>query len=177
MTKKELRTILKLRNLSLTADARAEASVRIFTAVEQLPVFSDARTVAVFCSLGDEPETSRALSRWRAGKRIVVPRVEGDAMQFYDYDPSQMCPGAFGIAEPASSACACDASQIDLIIVPGVAFTASGARLGRGKGFYDKYLALPGMRASKIGVCFAHQLAAELPAEPHDVVMDRVVTG
>ena len=61
------------------------------------------------------------------------------------------------------------------MIVPGTAFTAAGARMGRGRGYYDKYLALPGVHAVKIGVCYAHQLVGELPAEPHDVAMDAII--
>ena len=67
-------------------------------------------------------------------------------------------------------------SEIDLVIVPGTAFTAAGARCGRGRGYYDKYLSRPDVHAVKVGVCFAHQLVGELPAEPHDVAMDCVVT-
>ena len=126
--------------------------------------------------LADEPGTAEALARWGAVKRIVVPRVEGDVMRFYEYDPQTLCPGAFGIAEPGPAARLCDPSEIDLVIVPGTAFTASGIRCGRGRGYYDKYLSLPGVHAVKVGVCFAHQLVGELPAEPHDVAMDYVIT-
>ena len=57
-----------------------------------------------------------------------------------------------------------------------MAFTADGLRCGRGRGYYDQYLSLAGFRAVKIGICFAHQLVDALPAEPHDIRMDRVVT-
>jgi 5-formyltetrahydrofolate cyclo-ligase len=109
-------------------------------------------------------------------KRIVVPRVEGDVMRFCEYDPQTLRPGAFGIAEPGPEAQTCDPSEIDLVIVPGTAFTAAGARCGRGRGYYDKYLARPDVHAVKVGVCFAHQLVGELPAEPHDVAMDYIIT-
>ena len=71
----------------------------------------------------------------------------------------------------------CDPADIDFIVVPGVAFTAAGARMGRGRGYYDKYLSQPGFRGVKAGVCYAHQLVGELPVEPHDVFMDYVVTN
>ena len=55
--------------------------------------------------------------------------------------------------------------------------SAAGARMGRGRGYYDKYLSQPGFRGVKAGVCYAHQLVGELPVEPHDVFMDYVVTN
>lgn len=82
-------------------------------------------------------------------------------MRFYDYDPASMNDsGSFGISEPEATAL-CRPEEIDFIIVPGVAFTAAGMRLGRGKGFYDKYLSQPGFRAFKAGVCYPHQVVEE----------------
>ena len=176
MTKKELRAAMRRKNLGITPSERAAASGRIFARAELSEAFGRARTVGVFCSLADEPDTSEALARWSAaGRRLAVPRVEGDVMRFYEYDPRTMRPGAFGIAEPGPEARLCEPRELDLVIVPGTAFTAAGARMGRGRGYYDKYLALPGMHAVKIGVCYAHQLVGELPAEPHDVAMDAII--
>ena len=176
MTKKELRAAMRRRNLGMDAAERAEASRRIFGRAGRLEAFGAARTVGLFCSLSDEPDTAEALVQWGAVKRIVVPRVEGDVMRFYEYDPRTMRPGAFGIAEPGPEARLCEPRELDLVIVPGTAFTAAGARMGRGRGYYDKYLAQPEVHAVKIGVCYAHQLVGELPSEPHDVAMDCVIT-
>lgn len=71
----------------------------------------------------------------------------------------------------------CPAGEIDLVVCPGVAFTADGRRLGRGRGYYDRYLGDPVFRGFRVGVCYAHQLVDDLPVEPHDVRMDRVITG
>ena len=177
MTKKELRAAMRRKNLGITPSERAAASGRIFARAELSETFGRARTVGVFCSLADEPDTSEALARWSAtGRRLAVPRVEGDVMRFYEYDPRTMRPGAFGIAEPGPEARLCEPRELDLVIVPGTVFTAAGARMGRGRGYYDKYLAQPEVHAVKIGVCYAHQLVGELPSEPHDVAMDCVIT-
>ena len=128
MTKKELRAAMRRRNLGMDAAERAEASRRIFGRAGRLEAFGAARTVGVFCSLPDEPDTAETLARWSAVKRIVVPRVEGDVMRFCD------------------------------------------------RGYYDKSLSRPDVHAVKVGVCFAHQLVGELPAEPHDVAMDYIIT-
>lgn len=175
MEKKELRKTMKRRNMALTSVQRAEASARIFAQVEALPAFAAARTVALFVSLGDEPDTREALERWRAARRVVVPRVEGETMRFFSYDPATMRPGAFGISEPGPEAEPCDPAAIDLMAVPGTAFTASGARCGRGRGYYDRYLAQPSVRAVRVGICYRHQVVAELPVEAHDARMDVVV--
>ncbi|MCI7139745.1 5-formyltetrahydrofolate cyclo-ligase [Alistipes sp.] len=177
MTKSELRREMKRRNLSLTAEERAERSRSLFSRVEQLPEFAAAGTVAFFCALNDEPETLPALVRWSGlGKRIVVPRVEGERMEFFEYTPETLCAGAFGISEPGAGAVLCPPAEIDLVVVPGTAFSPQGARMGRGRGYYDRYLSRSDFRGAKIGVCYAHQLVGKLPVEPHDVAMDRVVT-
>ena len=176
MTKKELRAAMRGRNLGMAPAERAEASRRIFGRVGRLEAFGAARTVGFFCSLRDEPDTAEALVRWSAVKRIVVPRVEGDAMRFYACRPDALVFGAFGILEPQGER-PCPAGEIDLVVCPGVAFTADGRRLGRGRGYYDRYLGDPVFRGFRVGVCYAHQLVDDLPVEPHDVRMDRVITG
>lgn len=137
MTKTEIRKQMKGLNTALSSEQREELSARIFNEAERLPAFARAKVVALFASLKDEPLTAPALERWSRSKRIVLPRVEGDIMRFYDYDPASMNDsGSFGISEPEATAL-CRPEEIDFIIVPGMAFTAAGMRLGRGKGFYD----------------------------------------
>ena len=119
MTKKELRAAMKKQNLSLSPEERAAASGRIFRRVAESGPFGTARCVAFFCALPDEPATEEALVRWGSAKRIVVPRVGGDAMRFFDYAPGALRAGAFGIAEPDVDAEPCEPSEIDLIVVPG----------------------------------------------------------
>ena len=135
-----------------------------------------ARTVAVFAALPDEPATDEVLARWASTRRVVLPRVEGDAMRFYACRPDALVFGAFGILEPQGER-PCPAGEIDLVVCPGVAFTADGRRLGRGRGYYDRYLGDPAFRGFRVGVCYAHQLVDDLPVEPHDMRMDRVITG
>lgn len=135
MTKKELRRTMKARNLSFGAEARSVASARIFGRVGELPAFAAAHTVALFSALPDEPDTGGVAERWRAaGKRLVLPRVEGDAMRFCDCDPAALRRGAFGIAEPEPGARTCPPGEIDLVVVPGVPSRpgVSGWDAGRG---------------------------------------------
>ena len=162
-------------NRALDSQQRLRASAAIFSAVERLPEFRAARTVAVFAALSDEPATDEVLARWASTRRVVLPRVEGDAMRFYACRPDALVFGAFGILEPQGER-PCPAGEIDLVVCPGVAFTADGRRLGRGRGYYDRYLGDPVFRGFRVGVCYAHQLVDDLPVEPHDVRMDRVIT-
>ena len=163
-------------NRALDSRQRLRASAAIFSAVERLPEFRAARTVAVFAALPDEPATDEVLARWASTRRVVLPRVEGDAMRFYACRPDALVFGAFGILEPQGER-PCPAGEIDLVVCPGVAFTADGRRLGRGRGYYDRYLGDPAFRGFRVGFCYAHQLVDDLPVEPHDVRMDRVITG
>ena len=163
-------------NRALDSRQRLRASAAIFSAVERLPEFPAARTVAVFAALPAEPATDEVLARWASTRRVVLPRVEGDAMRFYACRPDALVFGAFGILEPQGER-PCPAGEIDLVVCPGVAFTADGRRLGRGRGYYDRYLGDPAFRGFRVGVCYAHQLVDDLPVEPHDVRMDRVITG
>lgn len=175
-TKQEIRRRMRALNRAVEPAAREELSQRLFREVELAEEFRRARTVAFFSALPDEPATDAALARWSAGKRLLLPRVEGEEMEFYEYRPEELASGAFGILEPQRGE-PCRPEEIDLIVVPGVAFTARGERMGRGRGYYDKYLSRPGFRAVKIGVAYAHQQVGALPVEPHDVRMDRVVFG
>lgn len=175
MTKKELRAVMRQRNMEIAPEKRLAAADRIYGRVERSARFIGAGTVAFFSALPDEPPTGKWLERWSRIKQLVLPRVEGETMQFYDYDPLTMERGAFGILEPGGGASRCAPHQIDLVIVPGTAFSAEGYRCGRGRGYYDRYLSQEGFRASKIGVCYAHQLVESLPCEEHDVRMDEVI--
>lgn len=91
-------------NRALDSQQRLRASAAIFSAVERLPEFRAAWTVAVFAALPDEPATDEVLARWASTRRVVLPRVEGDAMRFYACRPDALVFGAFGILEPQGRA-------------------------------------------------------------------------
>ena len=127
--------------------------------------------------LPDEVDIRPLIDRLVAeGKTVLLPRVVDDrTMELRRYTSSaDLAEGAFHIMEPTGPLFV-DDDQIDVALVPGVAFDAAGHRLGRGRGYYDRFLArCSGVR--KIGVCFPFQRVAEVPSEPYDVVMDEVVS-
>ena len=173
MIRREVRARIK----AMSVDEKMAAARDIFSRAEAAEPFRNAACVALFCAMNDEVPTSEALARWRdMGKRVVVPRVEGDIMHFYDYSPDAISVGAFGIEEPTGDSVVAP-EEIDLIIVPARAFTRSGMRLGRGGGFYDKYMSLPSFRAYKLGIAFACQEFESLPCNAHDIAVDMVVFG
>lgn len=175
--KRAIRKEVRCRIRGLSADVKALAAEEIFRLVERTEAFARAHSIAFYAAMDDEVPTSSALLRWPAmGKHVVVPRVEGDVMRFYDYAPERMQTGAFGIAEPVGDS-EYPAGAIDLIIVPARAFTRDGVRLGRGGGFYDKYMSLPEFRAYKIGVAFGCQMFEELVCDDHDVLVDEVIAS
>ena len=91
--------------------------------------------------------------------------------------PGQLAPGRWGIWEPTDEApLLSDYSRLDLVVVPGVAFSSDGKRLGRGKSFYDRFLPLV-PRAAFVGVCYPCQVVEQIPADPWDIGMDIVCCG
>lgn len=174
MEKRQARAILRSRVAQIPVEERVRSSREIFAEVAALSAFQQAQVVALYAALPDEPQSGEFIAEWCGRKRIVLPRVEGEIMRFYDYSPEAMASGSFGIDEPQGE-CPCSAEEIDFMVVPGVGFTAEGYRMGRGKGFYDRYLSQSGFRATTVGVCFKDQLMDELPLEPHDRVLDFVV--
>lgn len=144
-----------------------------FNRIELLDAWQKAKTVALYCSLPDEISTTRVIDKWSKLKKILLPVVCESEMDFYEYDSGcEFCNGAFGILEPKSDKIVTP-DVIDLVIVPGVLFDKSGCRLGRGKGYYDKYLKI--CTAYKIGVGLDSQIVESLPSEEHDVRMDLVL--
>ena len=175
--KKSIRAEVRRRIKLLSEEEKQSSATAIFAKIEATEAFAKAECVALFVAMWDEVPTTETLERWRGlGKHVVIPRVKGDIMRYYDYHPDRMTVGAFGIIEPVGNK-EVEAEAIDLMIVPARAFTPNGDRMGRGGGFYDKYMSLEGFRAVKYGVAFACQIFDTLPTDPHDISVDEVFTN
>ena len=153
-------------------DARAEDSAIICEKLRALPEWQAAKMVMAFAPMGDEPDIEPLLCKTRA---TALPRWAGDG-----YEPAKItnltediCPGRFGVREPASGCSSLDWSEIDVMLIPGLAFDAEGNRIGRGGGFYDRFLA--NVQVVKVGLCYDDLILQKIPNEPHDVPMDIVV--
>ncbi len=150
-------------------------SAKIWEQIERLPEFEQASTLLLYHSLKDEVYTHDFIEKWYKSKCIVLPVVVGDELELRCYTGAEkLATGAYGISEPEGEPFT-DYEHIDLAVIPGVAFDLNGNRLGRGKGYYDRFLPLL-PHACKIGVCFPFQLVDSVPAEPFDIRMDIIIT-
>lgn len=137
--------------------------------------FLQADTVMAYAAIPPEVDLSLVLEAiLAAGKTLVLPRCEEDGIMTARRidDLGQLVSGAYGIPEPTPDAPVISAKEIVLILVPGLAFDAAGRRLGRGKGYYDRFLA--DFCGKTMGIC--GQLMQEIPVEPHDITMDAIAT-
>ena len=180
MEKREFRQLVRERFKALSSEQRKHKSADVVGQLSEIIAQREPSVVALFAPMADEVQIGELIEQLASGGRckVVLPRVlslgASAEMEFYPYKAGEMASGAFGILEPQGVE-PCNVADIDLMIVPGVAFTRRGVRLGRGKGYYDRYIARDGFRAECIGACYDFQLFDELPAEPHDSVMDMVV--
>lgn len=172
--KRKVRQAVRSEIAKLSAEEKAVISSQIFSKIASFKEIESAKVVAIFVSLSDEPQTADFIAQLSHHKRVVIPRIAGDEMDFYDISDG-VTTGAFGIIEPVA-ATPIKPNEIDVMIVPGVAFTHLGTRLGRGKGFYDKYLSHKDFRAYTIGVCYPCQLIETLPFEKHDRILDLIIS-
>lgn len=150
-----------------------KAAEDVFGMLENTAAFLLAKNILMYHSLPDELPTHAFLKKWKNRKRFYLPRVNGVNLEILPFDESRLELGAFHIEEPIGDEIV-SADDIELIIVPAVAYDRKGNRLGRGKGFYDRLLATT--KALKIGVGYEFQLFEELPVEDHDIPMDMVIT-
>lgn len=168
---------------AMPAAERAEAAEAALARLVEWEAWREARTVALFCGKPDEIDTEGFIRRaLREGKTVLLPRLGGEAggaprmemVPVRDYD-RDLTEGAFGLLEPARELSAEGAPAPDLVLVPGTAFDERGGRVGRGKGYYDRWL--EGRSATRAGLCFdAQVLRKKLPLEAHDQLLDALVT-
>lgn len=171
--KKQLRRFIKNMRLMLSEAERAAASGSIFERLEKTAQFLMSSRILMYHALPDEVDTRMFLDKWAPSKQFFLPRVNGVNLDILPYDRSRLELGSFHIEEPTGDDLV-DPSTLELIIVPAVAYDRKGNRLGRGKGYYDRLLAETS--ACKIGVAYEFQMLEEIPAEPHDVPVDMVIT-
>lgn len=173
MEKSEIRRKVKnLRAMLLSAE-KERAAEEVFSRLEETAAFLMSEHIMVYHSLEDELSTLKFLAKWKDRKHFYLPRVNGVNLEILPYDEMRLELGAFHIEEPTGTN-TIDPQDLELIIVPGVAYDRKGNRLGRGKGFYDRLLA--NINATKVGVGYEFQLFDEIPSEPHDIRMDAIIT-
>ncbi|MDC7221849.1 MAG: 5-formyltetrahydrofolate cyclo-ligase [Spirochaetales bacterium] len=183
LSKKELREEI----LSLLADmgeeAQRGASRNLCAFIESTPLYQEADALFAFYPFLGEIDLRRLMnSALTQGKTLCLPRVEGREMSFYrveSLEEEKLEPNRWGIFEPLPGAPLCEggAFKAPLMLVPGLAFTKEGKRLGRGGGYYDRYLERERNSFSLAGVAYPCQMVKDIPTEAHDILLNRVYSA
>ena len=175
MKKNELRKQIRALKKAVSLEEKLSRSIPIMKQIELLPEFKKASIILLYWSMDDEVQTHDFVERWYKEKCILLPCVDGDDLRLRQYTgPDCMHAGEqFYIGEPMGKEFTA-LDQINMIVVPGVAFDKHNNRMGRGRGFYDRMLkSTP--NAYKVGVAFNFQMFDEIPTEPFDVAMNRII--
>lgn len=170
---------LKKRIAALSISVRQQKSWKIMQKVLKNSAFIQAQNVMIYGALSSEVQTrgliQKALQRH---KKVYMPRVN---VQRQTISLWRVCSpkkdlkkGAYGIAEPCTRQRG-NPGQMDLILVPGIGFDRHGHRLGRGLGFFDRFLKRA-RRAKKIGLAYREQIVTAIPRDSHDIQLDKVIT-
>jgi 5-formyltetrahydrofolate cyclo-ligase len=176
--KQALRRLIRDRLAAIPEGLRRERSRQSCEILRQQPVWRRARAVLFYAPLPSELDLSFLMEEALREKRLVaLPRFHagnGEYEAVLVTRAGECAPGRFGIVEPGEGCPVLPGNRLDLALVPGVAFDPLGHRLGRGRGYYDRLLAMAG--GVKCGVAFDEQVADHVPVEPHDVTLDCLLT-
>jgi len=177
MLKKELRKDIRERKRQFTSQKLSELSLMLINKLLANEKIKKARTILMYYSMPDEVDTHNAVDTLvTMGKKVLLPVViNGEELEIREYkDKNDLREGiAYHIMEPIGKKYE-DYKNIDVAVVPGMSFDNNGNRLGRGKGYYDRFLSqIP--QAYKIGICFNFQKTDVVPTEETDIKMDEVI--
>lgn len=178
MTKAEIRAAMLARRAALEPGEREARSAAIAERLYRTPAWAAARTVHAYVGIDAEVATGPILDAARAaGKRVACPRVVRRPPGLASHaiaGPGDLVEGPRGLLEPLAECALVEPGEIDLVLVPGLAFDRSGGRIGYGAGYYDRFLATT--PAERVGLAFSLQVVDRVPREEHDVDVDRIVT-
>ena len=177
--KTDLRSRIQAHVKNLPAEKRKADSAKLCANLRQQTFFQKARSLLFFAPLPEEPDLWPLLNEILAGKSLVaLPCFDADNR---GYQPRrirdihvELMSSKFGIREPAPTCIAVPLADLDVVLVPGVAFNSLGHRLGRGRGYYDRLL--ENFAGNKIGIAFDEQMVEVIPVENNDVPMDWIIT-
>jgi len=174
--RRQLRDVLA----AMPAEHRHRKSVAACDLIASSPEFHQAWVIMLFLSTAEEVDTAPlALRAWQSGKTVVVPKVSWDQRRILPVEIASLQAGltvnGTGVREPVAGK-PVPVEYIDLVIVPGLGFTEKGHRIGRGMGFYDRFLAQSDFLGLSCGLCFQEQIVPELPVLDHDMPLSMLVS-
>lgn len=177
MPKRPIREKLLAERRHCSAETCLRLSLLIQERFLDSSAYRQAGSIGLYSPVMNEVQTELVARRCLAdAKRLAYPRVEGASLRFVEVSGlAQLAPGAFGILEPIGNR-PLSFNELDLLVIPGIAFDAAGNRLGYGKGYYDRALdvCLPGLE--RVGFAYEFQVVEQLPAAAHDCRLTRLVT-
>lgn len=178
--KKDLRQRLRKALADIPPDQIETKSLRASHRLFEQPEYVKAEVIMVFLSLSVEIDTSPIVLRaWQDRKRVLAPKVSWSQRRMMPVEirslTEDLAISQMGLREPVSGI-PFPISMIDLVIVPGLAYDEYGHRLGRGRGFYDRFLAHPEFAGVACGIAFEEQVTPSVPVGPLDRHVDMLVT-
>ena len=179
-SKTNIRRQLRETLAQMTEPTRHAKSTAACSAIIASPEFTAARVIMVYLSTPTEVDTANlAIRAWKQGKTVVVPKVSWDQRRMLPVEISslhtEITTTGPGVREPMSGN-PIPTDLIDLVIVPGLGFTETGYRIGRGMGFYDRFLAQSEFIGVSCGLAFEEQIVPALPILDHDVPLSMLAT-
>ena len=183
LEKEKLRKSLLEQLKKQAPEFRQKRSKSILEKLNRTSEFRKGMAVMFYIATSGEVDTKPLLLEViREGREVVVPYVDrktNSLISVQIHNPEQdLHPGTYGILEPRSDlVCPFDPGRLDLVLVPGIAFDKQGHRLGRGKGYYDRFLKTLPPHAKCFGLAFDFQILKSVPTDNFDVSMDRVITN
>lgn len=177
MPKRSLRASMLQQRRQLTEVEVHHRSFAVQRQLVALPLYRQARTVALYSPVHNEVSTVQLLRDALAAHRsLVLPRVDGAELVFRRIHAlDDLAPGSFGILEPGPETEPVALEELELIVLPGVAFDRRGHRLGYGKGYFDRALQAAGRGPQRVGLAYDFQLVEVLPTFEHDMQLDLLV--
>lgn len=185
--KKRLREKLLIKRDSIPPDIKVLKEASIEKKLFDLDIFKKSKNILMYVSFRSEVDTRKYLDDLPAlGKKLILPVVDAKhkVLKLYEVkDTSELAPGYMGIPEPdIREDRRVTVNDIDLVVIPGTGFDIKGNRLGYGGGYYDRLLSYESKQMAKIehiptvALAFEEQLCENIPAEPHDITVDIIIT-
>lgn len=172
--KSRMRELLSQKRRMLTVEMVRESSDQVVALIEQLPAFQAAQTVLIYYPTRNEIDVLSLIKKYKRTKTFLFPVVKGRSMDACPYEGNEkMHRGKYNIPEPTTAP---HAGKIDLTIVPGLAFDAKGNRLGRGGGYYDRFISATKSQSLLVGVGYDFQMVDSVPTNLFDKHMNYVVS-
>lgn len=173
--KQSIRREIKVLKSNFDEESLKLKSNKVISRLEVHPLFKNSNAIMLFWSMKDEVFTHNLIEKIFRSKTVILPSIQDEILLLKEYKGKNemVINNQFGIPEPIGNPLD-ESINIDLIVIPGIAFDKDLNRLGRGKGFYDKLLKT--ISSKKIGICFDFQIINHVPTYTHDMKMDIIIS-